>query len=117
MFVWGNALFVQALAFVEIKRDGMVDKARYGNGSLFVYCITSKHPSWKSFFQHRVAGGVTPAGACRLFAKSALPCLVEPGIPGLIVVQITWPNGPDGEPLLSIVDEEDFSESVDNDSS
>ena len=109
-FVWSNAFFVEALEFVEIMRGRMVHKARHGEGELYVYCFTHEHPTWGSFFQHRIGGGVVPRGPGQVFAKTRLPLLVEPNITGLVVVQVTWPNGPDGEPALSVVDEEDFDE-------
>jgi len=109
-FVWGNAFFVEALEFVELMRDRMVHKARNGEGELYVYCFTHDHPAWDSFFQHRIGGGVVPRGPGRVFAKTCLPLLAEPNTPGLVVVQVTWPNGPDGEPVFSVVDEEDFDE-------
>ena len=109
-FVWVNVIPIEALDFVQVCRGGMVLKARRGECELYMYCFTQEHPSWGSFYQHRIAYGAIPNTLARFFAKSPLPCLVEPNTPGLVVLQLTWPNGPDGEPVFSVVDEEDFDE-------
>ena len=115
------------LGFVEAHLDKkFLSRARAGDAGLFLYIITPDHPSYLKFQQHRIERGRIPGGSQGFFARARVPgvpaaharardrspptqakCFkavnVAPGTPGIAVVQFTWPEGPDGDPVAVLL--------------